>query len=244
MKCGKTHDFKIYKQSQNRVHPETKIQVDSGYQGIQKLHANSELPKKRSKKNPLTKDDKARNKLISSDRVIVENVFAYLKKFKIISQRYRNRRKRFGLRFNLVCAIFNHLVVVVLVMGIVVVLGLVVVKVAVTDLLATIERVQPPLPVHAPDQLVKTKPAPGVAVSVTESPLMYLKQFVPQDPIPPELLEIVPVPPVARVKFRTSLKEAVTVFATFINTVQPPVPEQPPPDHPVKIELAVGICES
>lgn len=105
---GKTHDFKIYKKSKNRVHPDTKIQGDSGYQGIQKIHAKSELPKKRSKKNPLTKDDKKRNREISSERVIVENVFAFLKKFKIISQRYRNRRKRFGLRFNLICAIFNY----------------------------------------------------------------------------------------------------------------------------------------
>lgn len=105
---GKTHDFKIYKKSKNYVHPETKIHADSGYQGIQKIHSNSELPKKRSKKNPLTKEDKENNRRISSDRVIVENIFAFIKKFKILSQRYRNRRKRFGLRFNLICAIFNY----------------------------------------------------------------------------------------------------------------------------------------
>lgn len=105
---GRTHDFKIYKKSKNRVHPDTKIQGDSGFQGIQKMHANSELPKKRSKKNPLTKEDKERNREISSERVIVENVFAFIKKFKIVSQRYRNRRKRFGLRFNLICGIFNY----------------------------------------------------------------------------------------------------------------------------------------
>lgn len=108
MACGKTHDFKIYKKSKNRVHPETKVQGDSGYQGIQKMHPNSELPKKRSKKHPLTKEDKERNKGISSERVFVENVFAFVKKFKIISQRYRNRRKRFGLRFNMICGIFNY----------------------------------------------------------------------------------------------------------------------------------------
>lgn len=105
---GKTHDYKIYKKSKTRVHKNTKIQADSGYQGIQKIHPNSEIPKKRSKKHPLTSEDKKRNKEISSSRVIVENVFAFLKKFKIISQRYRNRRKRFGLRFNLICGIFNY----------------------------------------------------------------------------------------------------------------------------------------
>ena len=30
-----------------------------------------------------------------------------LKIFRILSERYRNRRKRFGLRFNLIAAIYN-----------------------------------------------------------------------------------------------------------------------------------------
>ncbi|WP_416375397.1 hypothetical protein [Spiroplasma poulsonii] len=33
--------------------------------------------------------------------------FAILKKFKIITEKYRNRRKRFGLRFNLIASIYN-----------------------------------------------------------------------------------------------------------------------------------------
>lgn len=40
------------------MHPNIKAQVDTGYQGIKKQHSNSELPKKRSKRNPLTKEDK------------------------------------------------------------------------------------------------------------------------------------------------------------------------------------------
>ena len=66
------------------------------------------MPKKRSKNHPLTKDDKTQNKRISSERVVCENVIAHLKRFKIIADRYRNRRKRFGLRFNLIAAIYNQ----------------------------------------------------------------------------------------------------------------------------------------
>ncbi|KAF0850886.1 transposase [Spiroplasma poulsonii] len=40
-------------------------------------------------------------------RIIIENIFAILKKFKIITEKYRNRRKRFGLRFNLIASIYN-----------------------------------------------------------------------------------------------------------------------------------------
>ena len=34
-------------------------------------------------------------------------LFDYIKRFKILSDRYRNRRKRFLLRFNLICGICN-----------------------------------------------------------------------------------------------------------------------------------------
>lgn len=104
---GRRHDFKLFKRSETRIHPDIKALVDTGYLGLQKIHANTEMPKKRSKKNPLTKQDKASNREISRERVSVENVIADLKKFKIISDKYRNRRKRFTLRFNLIAAIHN-----------------------------------------------------------------------------------------------------------------------------------------
>ena len=65
------------------------------------------MPKKSSKKNPLTKDDKKKNKELSSERVLNENVIGMIKRFKIVADRYRNRRKRFGLRFNLISGICN-----------------------------------------------------------------------------------------------------------------------------------------
>jgi hypothetical protein len=74
---------------------------------LQKIHSNSELPKKRSKKHPLTKEDKKSNRTLASERVANENVIGMLKRFKIIADRYRNRRKRFSLRFNLIAGIYN-----------------------------------------------------------------------------------------------------------------------------------------
>ncbi|EGY29691.1 hypothetical protein Rin_00003300, partial [Candidatus Regiella insecticola 5.15] len=72
-----------------------------------KIHSNSALPKKKTKKNPLTKEDKRNNRALSSQPVLNENVIGMIKRFKIVSDRYRNRRKRFGLRFNLIAAIYN-----------------------------------------------------------------------------------------------------------------------------------------
>ena len=98
---GKRHDFRLFKESKTRIHPEVKVITDTGYQGIKKLHDKSEMPKKKSKKNPLTKEDKNNNKKLARERVANENVIGMLKRFKIIADKYRNRRKRFGLRFNL-----------------------------------------------------------------------------------------------------------------------------------------------
>ena len=89
------------------LHPEIKAQTASGYQGIQHIHVNTELPKKKSKKYPLTQEDKRNNQRISSERVVNEHVIGALKRFKIIADKYRNRRKRFGLRFNLIAGIYN-----------------------------------------------------------------------------------------------------------------------------------------
>ncbi len=90
-----------------RLHPETKAVADRGYQGLRRRHAKTSLPKKRSKKAPLSASDRERNRAISGERVACENVIAMLKRFKIIADRYRNRRRRFGLRFFLIAAIYN-----------------------------------------------------------------------------------------------------------------------------------------
>ena len=104
---GKRHDFRLYKESKTHVYPQIKVITDTGYQGLQRLHGKSELPKKKSKKNPLTKQDKRANQRLASERVVNENVIGMLKRFRIIADKYRNRRKRFGLRFNLIAAIYN-----------------------------------------------------------------------------------------------------------------------------------------
>ena len=105
---GKRHDFRLFKESGVHIHPKIKSLTDTGYQGIYKFHQNSELPKKKTKKNPLTKEDKKKNRELSSERVLNENVIGMLKRFKIIADRYRNRRKRFALRFNLIAGIYNY----------------------------------------------------------------------------------------------------------------------------------------
>lgn len=65
------------------------------------------LPKKKTKKNPLTTEDKKYNRNLASLRVLNENVIGLVKRFKILADKYRNRRRRFGLRFNLIAGLHN-----------------------------------------------------------------------------------------------------------------------------------------
>jgi hypothetical protein len=104
---GKKHDFKLFKDSGVRWVCTIQGIVDSGYTGIKKLQRTCLLPKKRSKNKSLTKDERQMNRDISSRRALNENVMGRLKRFKILSDRYRNRCKRFGLRFNLIAGIQN-----------------------------------------------------------------------------------------------------------------------------------------
>lgn len=101
------HDFRLFKESATHVEPSTMLHADSGYQGLYKLHASTTLPKKATKKRPLTKDDNAHNHDHSSRRIFVEHAIRRVKVFRVIKETYRNRRRRFGLRFNLIAAVVN-----------------------------------------------------------------------------------------------------------------------------------------
>ena len=104
---GPTHDFALYKHSKLDLHESLELLADSGYQGLDKLHDKSRTPKKKPKKGQLTKAERAANRELSRRRIVVENVIRSLKIFRILLERYRNRRKRFSLRFNLIAGLYN-----------------------------------------------------------------------------------------------------------------------------------------
>lgn len=104
---GSAHDFRIFKESEMSLAEHIECLADSGYLGLIELHANSQIPAKKSKLHPLTPEQKVANRELAHRRILVEHVIRKLKIFRILSEKYRNRRKRFGLRFNLIAAIYN-----------------------------------------------------------------------------------------------------------------------------------------
>jgi hypothetical protein len=97
----------MFKESKFYLNNTANILADTGYQGIFKLNSNAIIPFKKKRNTPLSPEQKDFNHQLSSKRICIENVFAVLKRFKIISCKYRNRRKRFGLRFNLIAGFYN-----------------------------------------------------------------------------------------------------------------------------------------
>jgi len=105
---GKTHDYKLFQLSRVRFGRDSRLRADLGYWGLQTQMANVILPQKNSKLHQLSKAEKKTNRKLAAKRVKVENVIRRLKIFRIIGERYRHRRKRFGLRFNLIAGLHNY----------------------------------------------------------------------------------------------------------------------------------------
>ena len=105
---GRVHDFQLFKTSSVKLQPKVECLADKGYQGIQRLHANSRTPRKKPRGGYLEPEQKRTNRELAKLRVVCEHVNRHLKVFKILSERYRNRRRRFGLRFNLIAGLYNY----------------------------------------------------------------------------------------------------------------------------------------
>jgi hypothetical protein len=64
---GHEHDFTMFKDSRLPLMVKTTVIVDKGYQGITKIHANSLIPFKTSKKHKLTPNRKSTTLLLKEN---------------------------------------------------------------------------------------------------------------------------------------------------------------------------------
>jgi hypothetical protein len=104
---GSAHDFRIFKENFEGASDKIKFLADSGFQGILEFHKNSETPIKSSKNHKLTAKEKAYNHELSKRRIFIEHINGWIKRFKILAYKYRNKRLRHGLRVSLICGIYN-----------------------------------------------------------------------------------------------------------------------------------------
>ncbi|MDE6706491.1 MAG: transposase [Oscillospiraceae bacterium] len=81
----KIHDFRMFKENRMMLHKDTCIFADKAYKGIHKIHFMSLIPIKASKNHPLTDIEHAFNASLARERILIEHINRYLKRFRISS---------------------------------------------------------------------------------------------------------------------------------------------------------------
>lgn len=103
---GRVHDLEIRRRGPP-LPEDAHAYADSGYQGLQEDHPAIEMPYKKTKKRPLTKDERQYNHALSRYRVRIENRIARLKSFRILAEKYRYPRDRYAVKISTIAGIVN-----------------------------------------------------------------------------------------------------------------------------------------
>lgn len=104
---GAEHDFHLFKRTFEGSPKNVTYTADLGYLGINKVHTNSRIPKKKSKKHPLTEEDTSYNKELGADRIFIEHTNGWIKRFKILGTKFRNNLDFFAPFAVLLSAVYN-----------------------------------------------------------------------------------------------------------------------------------------
>lgn len=92
-KHGKVHDKKLSDKALAvvRLPDAIALLADTGFVGIDGQHPNTLIPKKKPRSGALTESEKAMNRLIASSRIVVEHAIGGMKRFRAVSDTYRNK---------------------------------------------------------------------------------------------------------------------------------------------------------
>ncbi len=104
---GPCSDLRLFRQSDMHLPAEVWYLADGGYRGLDALHQQTAVPVRKPRGGCLSKQHKNNNRRLAKLRIGVEHVICWLKRFRILKERYRNRRKRFGLRARLIAGLHN-----------------------------------------------------------------------------------------------------------------------------------------
>lgn len=111
---GRVHDYKYFQTTRVpewlEEHSDITARVDLGYLGANDDYpvADIVLPVRRTRaKQILTRSEKIMNTKKAKARIYMENTFANLKKFRILSEKYRNVKERYTATFKSVAFLSN-----------------------------------------------------------------------------------------------------------------------------------------
>ena len=104
---GRKHDLTIARKYLKEMVIYPYIMADLAYKGFHQIKSKLLIPIKKPNNLSLPQIAKQINQEISRRRITIEHINGKLKHFRILTERYRNRRKRFGLRMNLIAGMVN-----------------------------------------------------------------------------------------------------------------------------------------
>ena len=104
---GAEHDFHLWKRTFEGTPENVTNEVDLGYLGMDKFHPNSRIPHKSSKYHKLTEEEIKENKELAKDRIFIEHTNGWIKRFKILSTKFRNHLFYFAKFAMILCGFYN-----------------------------------------------------------------------------------------------------------------------------------------
>lgn len=105
-KAGRRHDKRISDKMTlvEHIPKDIGIFADSGFQGIQHIHPNTQVVKRGTKRRPLSDVECENNRIISSLRMVVEHAIGGMKRFRVLSGTLRQKIGRFDDDIVALCA--------------------------------------------------------------------------------------------------------------------------------------------
>ncbi len=109
-KKGRRHDYVIYKKNRP-ITPKDVVNVfDLGYLGVEKDFPEqlSALPYRKKRNQKLSQEEKDLNKSHSKRRIVIEHTICKLKKYRIMSDIFKNRLRKYDKVSDIVAGLINY----------------------------------------------------------------------------------------------------------------------------------------
>jgi hypothetical protein len=109
-KKGRRHDYDIYKKKHPIIHKDVLNVFDLGYLGVETDFPEqlSAIPNKKKRNHELSKEEKEYNKIHSRKRIIIEHTICRLKKYRIMSDIFRNKLRKYNRILDIVSGLVNY----------------------------------------------------------------------------------------------------------------------------------------
>jgi hypothetical protein len=109
-KKGRKHDYDIYKKNHPVTPKEVVNVVDLGYLGVEKDFPDqlSELPYKKKRNQDLSQEEIEYNRIYAKKRIVIEHTICKLKKYRIMSDTFRNRLRKYNRISDIVTGLVNY----------------------------------------------------------------------------------------------------------------------------------------